>query len=104
VVLPLRCRGYVSSRASVYGVLFAMARFAARADGDRGLGVGQLYPKMNAWMLLEKFFFCYKNWYSPHRLRCPRPHPPGLPPRNLFTGTPRHQRRPPPARRGRGRR
>jgi len=24
--------------------------------------VCQLYPKMNAWMLLEKFFFCYKAW------------------------------------------
>ena len=27
----------------------------------------QLYPRMNAWMLLEKFFFCYKAWSGPRR-------------------------------------
>jgi hypothetical protein len=27
----------------------------------------QLYPNMNAWMLLGKFFFCYKAWYVGQR-------------------------------------
>ena len=35
-----------------------VARVCARARAC----ACQLYPNMNAWMLLGKFFFCYKAW------------------------------------------